>query len=115
MEALEKKQGGIMAALPRLGLISFGLGLVAFIFFFIGPKQLTAHDVPVLWYIAGWLAWAASLVGVLIGVESLRQERGKSLIWPIAGLILGGLSLLMLLTWLSCAKIYTPPPPLPIP
>jgi hypothetical protein len=115
MEALEEKQGGIMAALPTLGLVSFGLGLVAFIFFFIGPKQLTAQDVPILWYIAGWLAWAASLVGVLIGVESLRQEKGKSLIWPIAGLILGGLSLLMLLTWLSCAELHIPPPPPPIP
>jgi len=100
--------------MPKLGLISFGLGLAAFIFFFIGPKQLTAHDVPVLWYIAGWLAWAASLVGVLIGVESLRQEKGKSIIWSVAGLILGGLALLMLLTWLSCAEIYTPPPvPMP--
>ncbi len=95
--------------MPKLGLISFGLGLVAFIFFFIGPKQLTAYDVPILWYIAGWLAWAASLVGVLIGVESLRQEKGKSIIWSVAGLILGGLALLMLLTWLSCAEIYTPP------
>ncbi|MCK4334354.1 hypothetical protein KAX06_06175 [candidate division WOR-3 bacterium] len=95
--------------MPKLGLISFGLGLVAFIFFFIGPKQLTAQDVPILWYIAGWLAWAASLIGVLIGVESLRQEKGKSIIWSVAGLILGGLALLMLLTWLSCAEIYTPP------
>jgi dolichol kinase len=104
-----------MVALPKLGLISFGLGLVAFIYFFIGPKQLSAQDVPLLWYIISWFAWAASLIGVLIGVESLRQEKGKSLIWPIAGLILGGLALLMLLTWLSCAEIAAPPPPVAIP
>jgi dolichol kinase len=91
-----------------MGLISFALGLVAFIFFFIGPKQYPIKDVPLIWYITGWVAWAAALISVLLGIESLRLERGKSIIWTIAGLILGGLALLILISWLTCARLPDP-------
>jgi len=93
---------------PKLGLVSFAMGLVAFIYFFIGPKYVGHEDVPVVWYIIGWVAWAVALVSVLLGVESLRQEKDKSIMWPIAGIILGGLALLILLTWLSCAELAVP-------
>ncbi len=91
--------------MPTLGLISFALGLIAFIFFFIGPKQFPIKEIPLIWYILSWVAWAASLVSVLLGIESLMREKGKSIIWTIAGLILGGLALLILISWLTCARL----------
>ncbi|MBD3286590.1 hypothetical protein GF359_08455 [candidate division WOR-3 bacterium] len=94
--------------IPKRGIVSFGLGLLAFMYYFIGPKHVGRYEVPVWIYIVGWLCWAAALVSVLLGVESLIREKGKSVIWTIAGLILGGLALLILLTWLSCAEL--PPP-----
>jgi hypothetical protein len=91
-----------------MGMISFGLGLVAFIYYFIGPKHVGRVDVSIVWYIFGWVAWAAGLISVLLGIESLRHEKGKSIIWPIAGLILGSLALLILIIWLSIAKLPIP-------
>lgn len=94
--------------MPIYGIISFILGLVGFAYFFIGPKQIGAEDVPMLWYLFGWVAWAAGLVSVMLGVESLRREQGKSIIWAIGGIIMGGLAMLILLVWLSCSDMTVP-------
>jgi hypothetical protein len=100
----------------KYSLISFICGLVAFLYFFIGPKNFDHDSVHWVLYGISWLFWAAALISVLFGVESLIKEGKSTLIWTIAGLILGGLSLLILLGWLSCAEVAScapVAPPLP--